>query len=105
MTATGVHGPATAASKVSGDDQRVVPGAVSQPCVVKITDRYGNPVGGFAVAWESIGGGTVGALTTTTSADGTALMTFTTGAAPQNYTVVATFGAMPAATFTVIAVE
>ena len=53
---------------------------VEEPPVVRVADRYGNPVGGVAVHWEiTSGSGTVSAPVVVTGADGLATVTWTLG--------------------------
>jgi hypothetical protein len=97
------HGAVALAAKIMGDAQSVAAGATSSPFIVRVTDRYGNPVGGVAVAWALTGGNgdaSLGALTTTTDPNGVAQTSLTTGAAAATYRVIATFGLAPAVTFT-----
>ncbi|MGH7655706.1 MAG: Ig-like domain-containing protein [Gemmatimonadaceae bacterium] len=103
LVASGTHGAEGSATKVSGDGQKVAPGATSTPLVIRVADQYGNPIGGVFVAWAAIHGGTLSSATTTTDASGMAQVTLATGSAPATYTVVATLGALPAVTFTVTA--
>jgi len=57
----------------SGDGQSgVVGGELNLPLVVQVTDRFGNPISGVAVAWEALGGGSVSAAGTVTDASGEA---------------------------------
>jgi adhesin/invasin len=99
LFATGTAGAATSAMKVSGDSQTVTSDSTSAPLVVKVVDRYGNPVAGVAVAWVVTGGGTLSAASTNTDATGTAKVTLTLGATPGPYTIVATAGLLAAITF------
>jgi hypothetical protein len=100
VTAGGVHAAPVPAVKVSGDAQTVTLGSTSSPFVLRVTDRFGNPVGKTLVAWNVITGvGTLSQITTATDANGLAEVTFTAGAAPSDGRVLATFGTMPAVTF------
>jgi hypothetical protein len=104
VTATALHGSAFAATKISGDSQTVALGEASEPFIVKLTDRYGNPVNGVAVGWVVNGGGTLSALTTATDANGTTQVTLSTDAStPGVHQIVATFGVVRASTFTLTA--
>jgi plastocyanin len=59
FSATGAPGAASQISQVSGDGQSAVIGvAFANPLVVKISDQFGNGVGGDTVAWVSIKGRT-----------------------------------------------
>jgi hypothetical protein len=103
VTAAVRHAAPIPAMLVSGDAQTIAIGTTSQPLVVRVTDRYGNPIVSQAVAWSGARGGMLSALTTMTDATGTASVTLTSGAAPGVYHVVATFGTIPATTFTLTA--
>lgn len=103
VTAAVRHAAPAPAMVVSGDAQTIATGTTSQPLVVRVTDRYGNPIVSQAVAWSGARGGTLSALTTMTNATGTASVTLTSGAAPGVYHVVATYGTIPATTFTLTA--
>jgi hypothetical protein len=78
----------TQLQKVSGDGQTITAGQMlAAPLVVQVTDALGNPVGGATVTFVVVqGGGSIGASPVTTSPDGRASTTFTTGgsvASPQ----------------------
>jgi hypothetical protein len=104
VIATAAHGRAFIATKISGDSQTVALGETSEPFIVRLTDRYGNPVGGVAVGWIVNGGGTLSALTTATDTTGTSQVTLTTDAnTPGTHQIVATFGVARASTFTLTA--
>ena len=54
--------------------------AVADDPTVLVVDRFGNPVGGVAVAWDvTAGGGEVSSASTPTGADGRASVTWTLG--------------------------
>jgi hypothetical protein len=93
------HSTAAIAAKVSGDSQTVAVGGAPRPVVVRVTDRFGNPVPGVRVAWAVGGLGAVAALTTTTGADGTTANTLDPPDTAGVYAVIATFGTMPAVMF------
>ena len=77
---------------------------MSQPFVVKIADRYGNPISGVAVAWLVTGGGTLSAITTVTDTGGTSQVTLSADPnAPGAHQVIATYGIVRASTFTLTA--
>ena len=97
------HAASIPAKVVSGNQQIITAGETSQPFVVRVTDRFGNPVSSSPVAWSGAGGGAFSALTTLTDATGTASVTLTSGVTPGVYQVVATFGTIPATTFTLTA--
>ena len=61
----------------SGDGQAGLPGAaLAQPLRVRVTDAFGNAVAGTVVTWATTGG-TLGAPTSTSAADGYAANTLT----------------------------
>jgi len=102
ITATGTAGAPAHEAKMSGDAQTDASGTASAPMVIKVTDRYGNPVSGVVVAWVQ-SGGTLSAASTTTGADGTSQTTLTLNAGAGPYTVTATAGVLVAATFNLTA--
>jgi hypothetical protein len=104
VTATGRHGGVALATKISGDSQTVSLGEASQPFIVKLTDRYGNPISGVGAGWIVNGGGMLSALTTVTDASGMTQVTLSTDTnAPGARQIVATYGILPATTFTLTA--
>ena len=106
VTATGRHAAPVPALMVSGDSQTVMAGATSQPFIVRLTDRYGNPVDRSAVAWAVIGGGTLSAITTATDTTGTTQVTLSTDAnAPGVHRIIATYGVVPATVFTLTSTD
>lgn len=77
--------------------------ALANPIVVRVTDRFGNPVAGVAVAWSvAAGGGTVDPASSVTAADGRALTHWTLGAAGENR-LTATVGSLTPVNFTATA--
>jgi adhesin/invasin len=99
ITATGNADAAANTTKVSGDAQTVASDSTSAPFVIKVTDRYGNPCSGVAVAWLVTGGGALSAATSTTDATGTTQVTLTLGATAGAYVITATALALTAVTF------
>lgn len=99
-----VAGPATSLSKAIGDGVAALAGAGVQ-LSVRVVDTHGNPVSGVSVAY-AVGpaGGTLSAATVESDASGLARVTLTLGASPGEYTVTATSGTLPAATFRVTAI-
>jgi hypothetical protein len=79
--ATGTAGPPVAVLKVAGDAQMgAVAAALSQPLAVRVEDANGNPVSGWAVAWEvAAGGGAVSVATSLSGTDGVARASWTLG--------------------------
>ena len=64
---------AAALELVSGDNQTAAAGStLPEALIVRVSDRFGNPVSGTAVAWAAIGGGSVSAAQVTTGANGRA---------------------------------
>ena len=78
-------------TKLSGRDQQVAAGtALTEPFVVEVKDRKGQPLEGARVTFAvTAGGGTLSATTDTTDADGRASTTLTLGPDPGRNTVVA----------------
>jgi len=106
---TVVAGVPAALTVVSGTPQSGTVGTVlASPLVVKVADSYGNPVSTQAVSFlVTAGGGTLGAVSVMTAANGQAQTTWTPGAAGTN-TVSAwlpAFPSIPAVTFTATAVS
>ena len=97
--------PATV-TVVSGSGQATVLGtAYPAPLVARVTDRFGNPVGGVVVTFAAPGSGprTVPTSTTaTTGADGLATVAVTAGSDPGGYDVTASAGAATAAVFRLV---
>jgi protocatechuate 3,4-dioxygenase beta subunit len=90
---------------VSGNGQTGVAGqALTSPFVVEVKDSNGNDVSGFVVTWAvTAGGGSVGAASTTTGADGKATTTATLGTAAGANTFTASGAGLTAAIFTATA--
>lgn len=79
-------GPASTASAAAGDGQGAQQGTeLDAPVVVRVEDRFGNPVGGAPVEWRvAVGGGALVSAHGTTGADGLASARWRLGAAgPQ----------------------
>jgi len=103
FTATGETGPAATLAKVAGDNQSATVGtAVATPPKVKVTDAFGNPVGGVSVTFAvASGGGSVTGGSQTTAADGTAAVGgWTLGSAAGTNTLTASSPGLTAVTFT-----
>lgn len=92
FSATATRGPADSLVKVSGDNQfATADSPVAQPLVVRVADRFGNPVSGHAVAWSASGDASVNPPNTTTGANGETSTQLTLGSTPGiPYTVQAT---------------
>ena len=68
-------------SQVRGDGQRGTVGApLPDPLVVRVADRFGNPVSGAVVTWEgTAGGGDLSQQESETNADGTTAVSWHLG--------------------------
>ncbi len=100
-------GNAAAIAVASGSGQSdTVRHALKAPLVVRVSDALGNPVPGVAVNWaKAAGGGTLGAATSTTGADGLASVGYTLGSTAGTETVSASAAGVTAtASFTMTAV-
>jgi adhesin/invasin len=74
-----------------GDRQNGTVGeALGDSLVVKVTDRFGNPVGGAPVTWSAEGGGSVDPTESITATDGRAGTQRVLGTQPTTYFTVAT---------------
>ncbi|MEO6877798.1 MAG: Ig-like domain-containing protein, partial [Gemmatimonadaceae bacterium] len=99
-------GNATAIAVASGSGQSdIVRHALKAPLVVRVSDALSNPVPGVAVNWaKTAGGGTLGAATSTTGADGLASVGYTLGSTAGTETVAASVAGITAtASFTLTA--
>ncbi len=93
--ARGVVGPAGIVEKLLGDGQSVTAGlSVPDAPTVRVTDQFGNALPEVEVTFTvASGGGSVGAETATTDADGEAdAGSWTLGGAPGSNTLTATSG-------------
>ena len=94
-------------SVISGDRQT---GTILEPAadslVIKVTDRFGNPVPDVEVTWAAEGGGDVQPASVVTGADGRAATQRVLGAQPGTYGTTALVTALPedVASFTTTAV-
>ena len=90
---------------ISGDGQQGAPGAtLSQPLVVEVYDRHGNPLPGATVSFAvTAGGATLSVTTATTDANGRAATMLTLGPQPGTNSVVATIADLKPVTFTATA--
>lgn len=85
--ATARVGPPATVSKVSGDAQSATVGeALPAPLEVRVTDAFGNPVGGVDVTWSTSAGGSFSAVTTRTDSDGRTSTRWTLGTAAGTQT-------------------
>jgi hypothetical protein len=69
--------------------------ALADSLVVKVTDRFGNPVGGAAVTWAAEGGGSVDPVESVTAPDGRAGSMRVLGSQPSTYVTLATVEGLP----------
>ena len=98
-------GAAATLALVSGGGQNATPGTqLPQPVVVRVTDGYGNGVGGQEVVFAVVtGGGSVGTANATTDASGQASTTWTLGNVVGPQTITATAGSLAGSPLTVAA--
>ncbi len=84
FSATATAGPASRLSALSGDGQSApVNSPLPQPLRAAVSDAFGNPVAGTAVAWQvTSGSATVSPPSSPTDAFGISSATVTVGAAP-----------------------
>jgi adhesin/invasin len=76
---------------LQGDRQNGTVGeALGDSLIVKVTDRFGNPVGGAPVTWSAEGGGSVDPTESLTAADGRAGTMRVLGPQPSTYFTIAT---------------
>ena len=99
FNATATASTATTLSIVSGNNQSVAKGTVTQALVIKAVDQFGNPVTGVPITWATTGGGTLSATTGTTGATGQAQVTLTTSSTAGPFTVTASSGTLTAIVF------
>jgi plastocyanin len=83
FTVTAVDNTPASMLKVSGDNQSAtVSQSLANPLVVRVRNAGGQGLQGVAVQWSVVqGGGTLGATSTTTNAQGEASTTYTVGSA------------------------
>jgi alpha-tubulin suppressor-like RCC1 family protein len=98
------HAVATAAMAMESGDVQVgaVGAALALPLTIIMTDYAGNPVPGYAVAWEA-SAGTITPLAPVTDAAGKAQATLTLPSEPITVAVTATAEGMPAVSFSAAA--
>lgn len=74
-----------------GDRQNGTVGeALGDSLIIKVTDRFGNPVGGASVTWSAEGGGSVDPAESVTATDGRAATMRVLGPQPTTYFTIAT---------------
>jgi len=94
-------------SVLSGDGQTgTILEPVAESLVVRVSDRFGNPVAGAEVVWSAEGGGEVAPAQTVTGVDGRAAAQRRLGPQPGTYGTTAVATSLPedVATFTTTAV-
>jgi hypothetical protein len=85
------EGEPAALAVLEGDKQNGTVGEpLGQALVVKVTDRFGDPVPDVVVQWSATGGGSVDPAESTTDAQGRANTQRTLGAEPTTYVTIAT---------------
>ena len=96
------EGEPAALEVLDGDDQDGTVGEpLGKPLVVRVTDRFGDPVPEVVVQWSAQNGGGVDPVESTTDAQGRASTQRTLGAEPATYVTLATVdGVDDPATFT-----
>jgi hypothetical protein len=96
LTASALAGAPDAIVILSGNNQSGSPGSpLPDSLRVRVTDRFGNPVAGFAVNWIPLAGsGTVSPTTSVTDANGRAATRWTLGSTGGPKAVVANAGTL-----------
>jgi hypothetical protein len=89
------HGPPTAFTIVSGNDQFGVVNAAARPFVVKATDVDTVPIEGLTITWALAGQGALDAPSSVTDRNGEAKATLTFGATAGTSNVVASMTELP----------
>jgi hypothetical protein len=80
FTATALSDDANGIAAVSGQNQfGAVNTALKDPLVVRVTDKFGNPISGVEIDWAAEGGGSVSEASNVTDTDGRASVTRTLG--------------------------
>ena len=87
---------------ISGDGQTAAAGtALPQPLIVIVIDQYGGVAANVTVTWAiASGGGSLSAASTTTDANGTTSVTYTTGPTTGTAKITATVVGIGTLTFT-----
>lgn len=80
-----------------------VAGVAPDTLVARVTDQFGNAVGGVVVTWSASTGATLAPIGTTTGADGLVRARLTAGTASGTYTATASVAGLAPATFTLVA--
>ncbi|MEO7083563.1 MAG: Ig-like domain-containing protein, partial [Gemmatimonadaceae bacterium] len=107
ISATATVGDPTAVVAVSGGGQTdTVKHALKNPFVVRVTDQFGNPVGGVTVTWSRIAGsGSLSGASSTSAADGSASIGYTLGTVVGTETISASILGGASTTFTAQAIS
>jgi hypothetical protein len=100
VRAIGIANIASSLAKVTLDSSAVVAGA-SLPIIVRVIDRFGNPVVGATVNWTSTGGA-FSVTTSTSGSQGNVQTTFTTPSKPGVFSVTATLPGKASVIFQVV---
>ncbi len=106
FTIIAVSEDAARIAALSGQGQNApVNTALPAPLVVRVTDRFDNPISGVTIGWTFTGGGSVSAASTVTDASGQASVTRTLGPTAGEHTTVATVAGLDGSpvTFTHVA--
>lgn len=101
------QGQAAKVTGISGDQQTgTILAPAAESLVVRVVDRFNNPVPGVAVSWSAQGGGDVSPASVVTGTDGRAATERTLGAQVGNYGTTAVATPLPESvvTFTTTAV-
>ena len=89
---------------MSGASQNATVGALAPDTLVaRVTDQYGNPVGGVVVTWSASAGATLAPVISTTGDDGLVKARLTAGTTVGTFTATAAIAGLAPATFTVTA--
>jgi hypothetical protein len=102
FTARATAGEPARLEKTKGDAQTgTAGGLLADSLAVRVSDANGNPVSGATITWTvTLGGGSLGAPTSSTDSAGLARALWTVGKAIGANQATATVGALPAQTFT-----
>jgi adhesin/invasin len=105
FTATAIAGLPASLVIDSGNNQVGAAGSLlPNPLVVKLTDRYGNPVAGVTILFTvASGAGSLNATSLPTDSSGRAQVTWRLGSIGADHSVHASAGTLPAVTFTATA--
>lgn len=101
FTATAVAGAVNKIEKVKGDGQTALLRAtLTDSMTARVTDQFGNPIGGVTVNWSvTAGGGSINPTSSVTTASGVAQAEWTLGTHVDPNQANAVVGVSPTATF------